>query len=328
MAGHTIQISVLADTKKFSSAMKNLGKQSGLSRLGDAFKTAGRRVVGFFRNGIKLAGAFGVALLGLALKGGFDRMLKIEDATAKLQGLGHSAEAIDVIMDSALASVKGTAAGMDEAATTAASAVAAGIKPGEDLTAALSLVNDSATIAGTSMSEMGAIFGKVWTSGRAQTQELNQIADRGIPIWTELADHYEVSATELRKMVSAGEVDAATFQTVMQDVLGGSALEAGNTTRGSFANMRAALSRVGESLLSNIFPMFKTAFQGITVSTTSPTPSARPPSGSRPGSVRHCSGSASTSRARSCPSCKTSRSGSGSRCSPSSRTPPAGSPAP
>lgn len=264
MAGHTIQISVLADTKRFSSAMKNLGRTSGLSRLGEAFRKAGSRVVGFFRSGIKWAGAFGAAMLGLALKGGIERSLKIEDAQAKLRGLGHTTESINTIMDSALASVKGTAAGLDEAATMAANAVAAGIEPGENLTAALSLVNDAATIAGVSMGEMGSIFSKVWTSGRAQTQELNQIADRGIPIWTELADHYGVSADELRKMVSAGKVDAATFETVMRDMLGGSALEAGNTTRGAFANMRAALSRFGQSLLSGIFPMFKTAFGGIT----------------------------------------------------------------
>lgn len=264
MAGHTIQVSVLADTKRFSSAMKNLSQQTGLSRLGNAFRSAGRRITGFFRNGIKWAGAFAAAIAGLALKGGFERALKIEDAEAKLRGLGHSASTIDTIMDSALASVKGTAAGMDEAATMAANAVAAGIEPGEDLTRALSLVNDAATIAGVSMDEMGAIFSKVWTSGRAQTQELNQIADRGIPIWTALADHYGVTADELRKMVSRGEVDAATFEQVMTEQLGGAALEAGDTTRGAFANMRAALSRLGEAVLTEIFPMFRESFVGIT----------------------------------------------------------------
>lgn len=38
MAGQTVTISVLADTKRFSSAFRNLSKESGLSKLGDNFK--------------------------------------------------------------------------------------------------------------------------------------------------------------------------------------------------------------------------------------------------------------------------------------------------
>lgn len=44
-AKHTIQVSVLADTKKFSSAMKNLGEATGLSKLGAMAKTVGGAVV-------------------------------------------------------------------------------------------------------------------------------------------------------------------------------------------------------------------------------------------------------------------------------------------
>ena len=75
-----------------------------------------------------------------------------------MQGLGHSAEEVDKIMENSLASVKGTAYGLDEAATVAASAVAAGVKPGEDLERTLKLVGDAATISGRDMNSMGAIF--------------------------------------------------------------------------------------------------------------------------------------------------------------------------
>lgn len=264
MAKQQVIVSILADTKKFSRSMRNLARETGLSGLGSKFKNLGGKIAGAFKTGIKWIGATVAALAVLALKGGFERALKIEDAQAKLAGLGHDTETIEQIMDSALQSVQGTAAGLDDAATIAASAVAAGIKPGQDLTDALTLVNDAATIAGVGLADMSSIFTKVWTSGRAQTQELNQIADRGIPIWQALADHYGVSADELRTMVSQGKVDAETFATVMNDIVGGSALEAGNTTRGAFANMKAALSRTGQAFLTNIFPMFKDAFKGIT----------------------------------------------------------------
>lgn len=264
MAKQQVIVSILADTKKFSRAMRNLSRETGLASLGSKFKGLGSSIAGAFKTGIKWIGATAVALAGLALKGGFERAMKIEDAQAKLAGLGHDTQTIESIMESALASVKGTAAGLDDAATIAATAVAAGIKPGQDLTNALTLVNDAATIAGVGLGDMAGIFAKVWTSGRAQTQELNQIADRGIPIWSKLAEHYGVSADELRTMVSQGKVDAETFAGVMNDIVGGSALEAGNTTRGAFANMQAALSRTGQAFLTSIFPMFKDAFGGIT----------------------------------------------------------------
>ena len=90
----------------------------------------------------------------LAVQGGFNRALSIEQAEFKLQGLGHSAEEVDKIMENSLASVKGTAYGLDEAATVAASAVAAGVKPGEDLERTLKLVGDAATISGRDMNSI------------------------------------------------------------------------------------------------------------------------------------------------------------------------------
>lgn len=264
MAGQTVIVSVLADTKKFSRAFKNLSNEIGLSRLGQGFRNAGRRVVDFFKSGIRYTALFAAAMAGLALKGGFERMMNIEDAQAKLKGLGHDTRTIESVMDDALASVKGTAFGLDSAATAAASAMAAGIQPGQELQKYLGGIADAATIAGVDMNDMSAIFGKIATSGRAQTTEINQIADRGIPIWAALAEQYGVNQTELRKMVSAGEVDAQTFYNTMDELVGGAAQEAGNTTRGAFANMRAALSRTGAALLSSVFPMFKDAFSGIT----------------------------------------------------------------
>lgn len=264
MAGQTVIVSVLADTKKFSRAFKNLANETGLSRLGQRFRNAGRRVTQFFKSGIRYAGLFAAAIAGLAIKGGFERMMNIEDAQAKLKGLGHDTRTITAVMDDALASVKGTAFGLDSAATAAASAMAAGIQPGRDLQRYLGGIADAATIAGVDMNDMSAIFGKIATANRAQTTEINQIADRGIPIWSALAEQYGVTQGELRKMVSAGKVDAQTFYDTMEGLVGGAAQEAGNTTRGAFANMKAALSRTGAALIGTVFPMFKDAFTGIT----------------------------------------------------------------
>lgn len=247
---------------RFTGDISSLKRAAGQveSRLGNL----GSKVAGAFGTAIKAGGALTAVVGGLAIKGGFERAMNIEDAQAALRGLGHDAKSIESIMDSALSSVKGTAFGLGDAATIASTAVAAGIEPGEKLTRVLTLTANSAALARTGLSEMGSILNKVWTAGRVGTEELNQLADRGIPIWTELAEHYQVSATELRKMVSDGKVDAETFAFVLENTVGDAAAEMGNTTRGAWANMLAALSRAGESFLKGIFPLFKEGLGGIT----------------------------------------------------------------
>lgn len=212
---------------------------------------------------IAAAGGAG-ALIGTALFKGFTRLNAIDQAEAKLSGLGHSAASVDKIMDNALASVKGTAFGLDEAATTAAGAVAAGIKPGQQLQKTLSLVADAATIGGTSMGEMGAIFNKVAATGKIQGEVIAQLGERGIPILQLLGKQLGKTPAEVSELASQGKIDFETFSKAMESGLGGAALKSGKTFSGAFKNMGAALGRLGASLLKGVFPKLGPAFGKIT----------------------------------------------------------------
>jgi len=158
--------------------------------------------------------------------------------------------------------VKGTAYGLDEAATIAGSAVAAGIKPGKELESTLKLVADAATIGKAPLNEMGAVFNKVAAGGRLTAREVNQLGMRGIPVLQFLGKTLGKTTAEVREMVSRGEVDFATFSKAMEDGLGGAALASGNTTMGALRNVKAAMSRFGASLLQGVFPIFKDVFGG------------------------------------------------------------------
>ncbi|MFW0112109.1 tape measure protein [Rothia sp. CCM 9416] len=217
--------------------------------------------------GIKVGAAAAAAsltgLLGTALVKGFGRLSAIENAESKLSGLGNTAEDVSAIMDNALTAVKGTAFGMDEAATTAASAVAAGIKPGKDLAKYLGLVGDAATIAGTDMASMGSIFNKVATSGKVQGDVFAQLSDAGIPVVQMLAKEMGITAEEVYKLGSEGKISSDTFLAAMSSMQG-AALKGGETTSGAFKNMNAALGRFGATLLKDIFPLIRPIFGFIT----------------------------------------------------------------
>ena len=200
--------------------------------------------------GASIAGAGAAAAgVGASLKMGFNRLSDIQSSKAKLRGLGYGKGDVNTIMDNALTSVKGTSFGMGEAAQTAAGAVAAGIKPGKQLEGMLKSVSNSAAAAGVGMDEMGSIFNKVVTSNRAQSEELNQVADRGIPIYQSLGEVMGVSAGEVKKLASEGKIDYATFQKGMEKASGNVAFEQGNTVQGAWSNAKAAMGRVGAGFL-------------------------------------------------------------------------------
>ena len=250
-----------------SAGMSAIGKIC--SSAANAFKSISTAIVG--------VGAGATVMLGkLAVTGGFNRALSIEDARAKLKGLGHDAGSIDEIMNNALASVKGTAYGLGDAATTASQLVASGVKQGEQLTSVLKTVGDSAQISGRDFTEMGSIFSKVAASNKLQGEQVNQILDSGIPILQFLAKHYGITAEEAQKMVSSGKVDFENFAAAMQENLGGAAQSAGGTFKGAMANVKAALSRLGEKamtpVLNGLRDIFNAAIPLVDAVTTKLTP--------------------------------------------------------
>ncbi|MFC9788732.1 tape measure protein [Rhodococcus sp. NPDC127528] len=237
---------------------------SASSSLQSASRELSSRLGNTFTPSVAGIGVAAGAALGGALMKGWSRLTAIDDAKAKLSGLHNSAENVSVIMGNAMSSVKGTAFGMDAAATTAAGAVAAGIKPGKELERVLKLTGDAATIAGVGMGEMGAIFNKVAASNKIQGDVINQLNDAGIPIVQLLGAELGKTAEETIKMASDGEVGFAAFANAMEKGLGGAALKSGETVSGAMKNMGAAVSRFGALLAQPVFTAAPVVFGGIT----------------------------------------------------------------
>ena len=253
-------VTVLASTKgagaqivsEIGDAGDRAGSQAGTkasSAFGRIFSSSVAPLVAKAIGGISIGSVFGTAFAK-----GFNRLKAIDVAQAKLRGLGNDADAVSVIMQNASASVKGTAFGLDAAATAAAGAVAAGIQPGEQLEAVLKSVSNSAAASGSSMEEMGAIYNKVASVGKAQNDVLAQVADRGIPIYQALGKQLGVTADEVFKMASDGKINFEQFEKAMTSAAGNVAFEMGNTLPGAFANAQAALGRFGANILSGVYP--------------------------------------------------------------------------
>lgn len=235
-------------------------------------QAAGSRLGGFLTDSLSTATGIGLAKAGqLAMSqvssiftSGFKRLADIDTAKAKMRGLGFTVEEVDSLMASALTSVKGTPYGLGEAATAAAAAVASGIQPGEDMDRVLGAIAESAAAAGTPLTEMADLYLDVAAKGKAQNDVLGRVAERGIPIYQELADMLGVTKDEVFKLGTAGKIDFATFEKAMINASGNVAREMGQTLPGAWMNFQAAVSRVGANLMGGIYPMMVQGVLGVT----------------------------------------------------------------
>ena len=249
-------VSLSADTRQIPKEVrKALGQAEGAAA--SSGQSIGQKISSglgkTLKTGALAGGAAAGAALGMSLKKGFDRLSAIEQSEAKLSGLGHSTESVAKIMDNALGSVKGTAYGLGDAASVAAGMVASGIKPGKELEGVLKTMGDTAAIAGRDLTDMGLIFQSVAAKGKLQGDDMMQLMSSGIPVLQLLGDELGKTSEEVSEMVSNGEIDFETFEKAMKKGMGGAALEAGKTFKGSMDNMGAAMGRFGETLLKGAF---------------------------------------------------------------------------
>ena len=222
----------MAIVQGVTGAMKDIGQQAKQALAGPA----------------TVAVTTGVAAIGVALKKGLGRLNTIDVARQKMAGLGLTTAQTADVMKSAENAVVGTMYGLDAAATVASGAVAAGIAQGEQLDNTMKAIVNTSAASGRAIEDVGYIFNKVAATNQAYTQEINQIAQSGIPIWRELAKVMGVSDGEVRSMVSSGAVTFEIFREAAMNATGDIAEAMGKTLPGAVANFGAALARIGQNL--------------------------------------------------------------------------------
>ena len=127
-----------------------------------------------------------------------------------------------------------------------------------------------ATIANTDYESISNIFTAVAGQGKVMTQQLRMLELRGINAAAEIAKYMGKSEKEVRDLVTKGEIDFKTFSAAMAAAFGDSSKKANETFTGALANMKAALSRIGQGFMvpyiNNMREVFVTlipVFDGI-----------------------------------------------------------------
>lgn len=268
----------LKDAMNFESSAKGLDKvgeatknldlgpiEQGVQAITDRFSALG--VIGLTvlqnltNSAINMGKRLVTAIPKQIMSGGWTRANNIENAKFQLEGLGVEWQKIQEDLDYG---VKDTAYGLDEAAVVASQLVASNIEVGDSMKQALRAVSGVAAMTNSSYGDIGRIFTTVAGQGRLMADQLNQLSARGMNAAAVLAKYLGKTEAEVREMTSKGQIDFATFAAAMDDAFGEHAKEANKTFNGAFANMKAALNRIGADFAMPLRDNLRDIFNAIT----------------------------------------------------------------
>src|SRR5690625_496286 len=202
---------------------------------------------------LPVAGAM-TAVTGLVTALGFKRLIGMDNARAKLEGMGYAGKNLENVMNDAREAVTGTTMTMAEGVDIAAGALAAGVEQGAELEHYIKLVGSAAVGANRPVDEMAQIFNRVQGGGRLMTQELNMI-EMGLPGFAQtMANELSGGSMEaFRDMVTNGEVGSQDFLKVMDGFAGGMADAYAGTWSGMAKNVLSNIGIIGEALIGGLF---------------------------------------------------------------------------
>lgn len=244
----------IANSKWTKSSNMFSSMSKGLESMSGKMTSVGKSLTNSITKPALIAGT---AVGGITAKLGFDRLIGLDSAKAKLEGLGYSTKEVGRISDQVTNAIKGGMTTMAEGTDVAAGALASGVKEGKELEHYIKLVGDAAVGANRPVSDMAMIFNRVQGQGKLMTQELNMV-EEGMPGFSKaMAKHLGVSYEAFREMVTNGEVSSKEFLTVMDDFAGGMAGAYSKSFKGMWQNTKAYIGMIGESMLGGVFEQSK-----------------------------------------------------------------------
>jgi len=129
----------------------------------------------------------------------------------------------------------------------------------DEVNTQLQFLGDIAATSGQPIDEIAAIFSKVNAKGKVELESLNQLAERGIPIFTALSEATGLPADKL----GAGAVSVEQFNEVLKGFSAEGGFAAGamerlsQTAAGKFSTALDNLKLAGASLAESLMPVLK-----------------------------------------------------------------------
>lgn len=215
---------------------------AGLKGVGAASLNVAKQIGGRLLGSLK-AGAVALGLLAIAGAGwGVALAADAEQAEIAFTTMLKSGDAAKAVLAELETFAASTPFQLDSLRDGAKQLLNAGV-PADMLTNKLTMLGDIAAGTGKPIGDFVKIFSKVRSTGKVSLETLNQLAERGVPIYTALQQQLGVSREEMLSMISKGKVGFTDLN---------AALESTATGAGVFAGGMAAQSQTVSGLFSTL----------------------------------------------------------------------------
>lgn len=234
--------------------------------------------------GITKAVSAGFNMMKSSISSAMDRIDVMNQFVRTMTTMTGSADIANKALDNIKETVKGTAYGLDVAAQSCQKFVTSGMSM-DKATSQVKTWADAVAFYGDGTNETYAnvtdAIAKMVAQGKVQGDQLDRLTDAGIPAVQLFADATGRSFSDVRDALSKGSISSEEFLTVLQDAMAngtdkfaaieGAAKEAGASWKGTFDNMKAAVTRgmvsiiesIDEVLQSNNLPTLKEMIAGV-----------------------------------------------------------------
>jgi len=187
---------------KFTKDVKNQGNQ-----VDSTFKRIGAAMAGYF----SITAAKGFLDQVIQVRGEFQQL------DIALQTMLGSKEKADRLMSEVVEMAAKTPFSLTELGQ-GAKRLLAFKEPADQVTESLRRLGDLAAGASVPVTDLIQAYGKVSAKGKMQAEELNQFAERGIPIISELAKVVGATDKEIYKMAEQGQIGFEELQAAIKNM--------------------------------------------------------------------------------------------------------------
>ena len=249
-----LKVKISLDNSQFQSGINNIEKQT--SSLGSSMKKLGGVIAGAFATKAVLDFGKKVASVGMEYNA-----LKETSQTTWTTLLGSQEEAIAQLerIEQFAAKTPFSQMGVDQMAKYLHNAGYEGEAVFDQLTK-IGNMGSAFGVQEDSLVEMTRQFSQVQQAGVAYTEDLNILADRGIPIYQALADATGSTVAEVKKMASEGKITADVYNAAIDSMAAtteGAMAAQSQTFSGMMSTLQDNLTKLAGLLTENLFNAVK-----------------------------------------------------------------------
>lgn len=228
--------------------------ESGVRRARGSMDTFGKSV-------IRTAAKIGAALGGIQFfKTGIGLAAQLQQDTIAIKSFTGSVESANALIQQIRDFAASTPFQLNDLISASKQLLAFGVSA-DKVKGTLHVLGNLAASSGANIGELAQIFGKIKSQGKVMGETLNQLAERGIPVISALAAHFEVPEEAIREMVTKGKVSFNDFEAAMES-LGGEGGKFGNlmaeqadTLSGKWSTFKDKVNDLAITIGQSLLPM-------------------------------------------------------------------------